>query len=187
MLNRIRSVRKAKNMTLTDVAARCSPPTTAQTIGRLETGTRTLSIDWLNKIADALDVASAELVKLPDQKTIPLAAIYGINGCNAPAKEEGILITMNMNNGIGIRMSDSIGDYRKGDTLLCEQLRSHHFHMALNTDVLIPRPGGRFIFGRLIGREDKKLHILPLEAGSRQHIIKDPEWIHPRFSLNSAI
>ena len=42
MINRIRDVRKQKRMTLADVAARCAPPTTAQTIGRLETGMRNL-------------------------------------------------------------------------------------------------------------------------------------------------
>ena len=38
MLNRIRDIRKAKGLTLADLAAACDPPTTAQTIGRLETG-----------------------------------------------------------------------------------------------------------------------------------------------------
>ena len=55
MINRIRDVRKHKRMTLADVAARCLPPTTAQTIGRLETGMRNLSLDWMNKIAAAAD------------------------------------------------------------------------------------------------------------------------------------
>ena len=35
MINRIRDIRKQKHLTLADVAARCTPPTTAQTIGRL--------------------------------------------------------------------------------------------------------------------------------------------------------
>ncbi|WP_373489282.1 helix-turn-helix domain-containing protein, partial [Blastomonas sp.] len=63
MINRIRDVRRAKAMTLEDVARACQPPTTAQTIGRLETGTRTLSIDWLNRIAAALNVESSALVR----------------------------------------------------------------------------------------------------------------------------
>ena len=50
----IRAVRTAKRLTLEDVAERCVPPTTAQTIGRLETGTRTLSLGWMNRIAAAL-------------------------------------------------------------------------------------------------------------------------------------
>ena len=54
MITRIREVRRARGMTLDDVARACQPPTTPQTIGRLETGTRTVSVGWLNRIADAL-------------------------------------------------------------------------------------------------------------------------------------
>ena len=57
MITRIREVRRARKMTLQDVADRCTPPTTPQTIGRLETGTRTVSVGWLNRIAAALGVA----------------------------------------------------------------------------------------------------------------------------------
>ena len=42
MINRIRDIRREKKLTLADVGARCKPATTAQTIGRLETGTRQL-------------------------------------------------------------------------------------------------------------------------------------------------
>ena len=63
MINRIRDIRKQKGLTLADVAAACTPPTTAQTIGRLETGTRTLSLDWMNRIATALDVDAEVLVR----------------------------------------------------------------------------------------------------------------------------
>ena len=56
MQSRIRDVRRAKGLTLADVAMRCNPPTTAQTIGRLETGMRVLSLIWINRIADALGV-----------------------------------------------------------------------------------------------------------------------------------
>ena len=36
MINSIRAVRRAKGLTLEEVGQRCDPPTTAQTIGRLE-------------------------------------------------------------------------------------------------------------------------------------------------------
>ena len=38
--------------------------------------------------------------------------------------------------------------------------------IALNRDVLIPRPAGRFLFGRLIDRGDDKLQLLPPGAGA---------------------
>ena len=80
----IREVRKAKRLTLAEVGLRCDPPTTAQTIGRLETGSRTVSVGWLNRIAKALEVEAADLVKLPVQTELPVAAILGSDGANAP-------------------------------------------------------------------------------------------------------
>ena len=66
MITRIREVRRARGMTLDEVAKACDPPTTPQTIGRLETGTRTVSVGWLNRIAAALGVDAADLVDHPD-------------------------------------------------------------------------------------------------------------------------
>ena len=63
MTNRIRDIRKAKGLTLADLAAACDPPTTAQTIGRLETGMRQLSLTWMNRIAAALGVEPASLMR----------------------------------------------------------------------------------------------------------------------------
>ena len=85
MITRIREVRKAKGLTLEQVGLLCDPPTTAQTIGRLETGTRTVSVKWLNRIALALGVTTAELVALPGQSAVPVAALLGPPaGADAP-------------------------------------------------------------------------------------------------------
>lgn len=177
MLHRIRDVRRAKGLTLLDVAERCDPPTTAQTIGRLETGTRTLSLDWLNRIADALGVDSSELVQLPDQQELPVAAHLGIDGTYAPSQPDSIVAPRLLGEMVGLRVHDSIGDYRRGDEIWCDQLSPERFTEALNCDVLVPRPAGRFLFGRLIGRDNGKLHLLPLAAGARQQVIADPVWI----------
>src|SRR5918997_3780757 len=91
MITRIREVRRARKMTLQDVADRCDPPTTPQTIGRLETGTRTVSVGWLNRIAKALGVEAADLVQLPDREDIPVAALLGHDGAHAP-RREGVVI-----------------------------------------------------------------------------------------------
>jgi transcriptional regulator with XRE-family HTH domain len=177
MLHRIREVRRAKGYTLLDVAERCDPPTTAQTIGRLETGTRTLSLDWLNRIANALGVDSSELVQLPDQEELPVAAHLGIDGVQAPTKTDTMVAPRLVGEMVGLRVMDSIGDYRRGDEIWCEQMPPERFADALNCDVLVPRPAGRFLFGRLVGREDGKLHLLPLAAGARQQVVADPAWI----------
>lgn len=177
MQSRIRDVRRAKGYTLADVAERCKPKTTAQTIGRLETGMRVLSLIWINRIAHALGVDSSDLVALPDQQYLAVAAVFGEDGTYAPTKEERIMVPSVGANMVGLRIASSTGAYRRGDELWLEQLNPDAFPSALNLDVLVPRPGGRFIFGRLLGRESGKLHILPLESGARQQIVADPAWI----------
>ncbi len=177
MLSRVREVRKAKRLTLFDVAERCDPPTTAQTIGRLETGTRTLSLGWLNRIAGALGVDASELVQLPDQQELPVAAYLGADGAQAPTKADILIAPRLLGEMVGLRVTDSIGDYRRGDELWLEQLAPENYGEALNCDVLVPRPAGRFLFGRLLGREDGKLHLLPLASGARQQVVADPAWI----------
>ena len=79
MITRIREVRKAKALTLDDVAQRCSPPTTAQTIGRLETGTRTVSVGWLNRIAAALGVAHRKIPMGETYMVDHTAAVFAID------------------------------------------------------------------------------------------------------------
>jgi transcriptional regulator with XRE-family HTH domain len=177
MITAIRQVRQAKNMTLQDVADRCDPPTTAQTIGRLETGTRTVSVGWLNRIAAALGVEAADLVRLPDRPDIPLAAILGADGAHAPRRESVVTPPVPTPELVAVTVAAGVGDYRTGDVIWCERLSPDRFAAALNRDVLVPRPAGRYIFGRLIGRDDGRLHILPLGSGARQQVLSDPPWL----------
>ncbi len=182
MITRIREVRRAKGLTLDDVAKRCDPPTTAQTIGRLETGTRTVSVKWLNRIAEALGVNASDLVDLPGKEHIAVAAYMGAEGAYAPARPSHFVAPMMEGDMIGLRITSSIGDYRAGDEIWCRRIGPDDFSSALNRDVLFPRPGGRFLFGRLIGRETGsdsdggRVQILPLTPGARQQILSDPPW-----------
>lgn len=177
MLTRIRDVRKAKGLTLEEVALRCAPPTTAQTIGRLETGTRTVSVKWLNRIAEALGVAAADLVELPESSSVPVVALVGADGAAAPTRPMTLVPPPVPAGAIGIRISSTVGDYRPGDELWCEQIAPDAFGRALNRDILIPRPGGRFVFGRLIDRDGEALHVLPPGPGQRQMVIPRAAWI----------
>jgi transcriptional regulator with XRE-family HTH domain len=178
MITRIREVRRARGMTLDDVARRCDPPTTPQTIGRLETGTRTVSLTWLNRIAAALQVDAEELVASGEAKAeLPVAALIGAGGARAPKRSAILVPPRPPANAIGVTVSTSIGDYRAGDELWCEALEPGEFARALNRDILVPRPAGRFLFGRLINRDEDKLQLLPLESGGRQQIVANPPWI----------
>jgi transcriptional regulator with XRE-family HTH domain len=178
MITRIREVRRARGMTLDDVARRCDPPTTPQTVGRLETGTRTVSVGWLNRIAKALGVDAQDLVHRGGSPAeLNVAAILGPSGATAPRKA-AIVVPPRVDDGqIALIVATSLGDYRTGDELWCETLPPDSFGRALNRDVLVPRPAGRFLFGRLINRDDEKLQILPLEPGGRQQVVANPPWL----------
>jgi DNA-binding XRE family transcriptional regulator len=177
MMTRIREIRKARGLTLDDVARRCDPPTTAQTIGRLETGARTVSIPWLNRIASALGVEAQDLVEGSAAAKLTVAAILGPGGAVAP-RRSAIVTPPHVKEGqIALLCGASVGDYRAGDEIWCETLSKAEFGRALNRDVLIPRPAGRFIFGRMINRDDEKLQILSLEGGSRQQVVSNPPWL----------
>lgn len=184
MITAIREVRRAKGLTLEEVAQRCMPPTTAQTIGRLETGTRTVSVGWLNRIAAALDVDASDLVRLPERPEIAVAAVLDASGAQAPRRAAAVVPPRAEPELVAVTVSGGIGDYRTGDEIWCRRIAPQDFAQALNRDVLVPRPAGRFLFARLIGREAPagedtpgKLHLLPLGAGSRQQVVTDPPWI----------
>ena len=177
MITRIREVRRARGLTLDEVAKRCVPPTTAQTIGRLETGTRTVSVGWLNRIAKALGVDAQDLVEAGEAAELKVAAVLGPGGAIAP-RRAAIVVPPRVDEGqIAVLVAASIGDYRSGDELWCETLQPEDYAKALNRDVLVPRPAGRFLFGRLINRDAEKLQILPLEPGGRQQVVANPAWL----------
>jgi transcriptional regulator with XRE-family HTH domain len=177
MITRIREVRKAKGLTLDDVGRRCVPPTTAQTIGRLETGTRTVSVGWLNRIAAALGVDAADLVDHPDRAELEVIAVLGSGGAHAPRRPGLVVPHRNAPGQVAMIVAASIGDYRAGDELWLDRLAPERFAAALNRDVLVPRPAGRFLFGRLINRDEERLQVLPLEAGGRQQVVANPPWL----------
>lgn len=177
MHNHIRAIRKQQGLTLAQLASMCRPETTAQTIGRLETGTRTLSLNWLERIAKALNVDSDMLLARSDEAPPPLTAIIDNDGANAPKGTDCLPIFRPEATQLAAIFNISIGDYRAGDVIYLAQLDSINFATALNCDVLLPRPGGRFMFGRMLAIDDDKIQILPLKAGARQIVLSRPQWI----------
>jgi transcriptional regulator with XRE-family HTH domain len=177
MITRIREVRRARKLTLQEVAERCQPPTTPQTIGRLETGARTVSVGWLNRIAAALGVEAGDLVRTPDREEVRVVATIGPDGAHAPRHDAVSTPPRPDAETIAIQVDAAHGDYRSGDEIWCERLDPDGFWRAMNRDLLVPRPGGRFLFGRLINRDGEKLHILPLGSGQRQMVVAGPTWV----------
>ena len=152
MINSIRAVRRAKGLTLEEVGQRCDPPTTAQTIGRLETGTRTLSLGWMNRIAAALGVDAAALVQLPQETQLTITAPLGAEGAQAPTRVEQALTARPGEDMIAVRVTSSIGDYRAGDEIWCRRIEGDWMN-ALNRDLLA-----------LAGAEREQVELLAIDV-----------------------
>lgn len=185
MINRIRAIRQAKGMTLADLAAACQPPTTAQTIGRLETGTRNLSLVWMNRIAAALKVDPAVLVRADTPDTPRIVAALCATGAEPLAAQREAMLPTDLvieQNGpapLVLEVTESIGEYRAGDLIWLQPSDpgSPSVARAINRDCLVPRSGGRFAFGRLIDRRGTLVGLLPPGAGQKQIVVDNPPWI----------
>ena len=167
MITCIREVRRARGLTLQDVADRCDPPTTAQTIGRLETGTRTVSVGWLNRIAAALGVTASDLVTLPRATICRVVALLGPAGADAPRRVATAAPPQRQPRARSRSASPPASAIiapatRSGATGSAPRISPPRSTATCSC----PRAAGRLLFGRLIGREPGRLHLLPLGPGS---------------------
>lgn len=180
MINRIRDIRRQKNWTLADLAAACDPPTTAQTIGRLETGTRNLSLKWMERIGAALGIDPEMLVRSDKAKGASVVATLDENGPHAltsPREAVGPGQMGPSGSRMVMQVGASTGAYRAGDEVWLNRIAPGDAARAMNRDVLVPRRAGRFAFGRLVDHEQGRLALLPTEPGRKQLIVEDPAWL----------
>lgn len=177
MQTRIREVRKAKRLTLAEVAQRCDPPTTAQTIGRLEVGLRTVSVDWLNRIAGALGVEASDLVRVEERPDVPVAALLTASGVEAPTRLMVLIPPRPTTDMLGLRVDVSQGDYRAGDDLWLLRLPPERFAEAEHRDALAAHGVGGFAFGRVLSAAPGAVTLLPLTPGSKPVTLPNPAWI----------
>lgn len=145
--SRIREIRKEKNLTLQDVAERAG--TTAQTIGRLETGMRTLSLKWVNRIADALEVEPATLLSLPEQGDIEISCEIGGKGGVAKKNYGTVSLRLLGKQPIALKIKANMGEYRAGDSIICEKHGANKPKNAIGKDCLIELKNGDRTFAKL--------------------------------------
>ncbi len=175
---RLRDIRRAKRMTLAELAARCDPPTTPQTIGRLETGMRTMSVGWLNRIAKALGVDPSELVTHPERPDIPVVAVLTATGPEAPQRAMLVAPPNAKGDQLGLVVQVAQGDYRAKDQLWLDKLEGDAMAKALNRDCLIPLRAGDFAFGRLLEISKTNITLLVWDTrGGKSESYPRPAWL----------
>jgi len=180
VINRIRDIRRQKGLTLADLAAACEPPTTPQTVGRLETGMRNLSLKWMERIAAALGVEPEMLVRSESGDHPQVVATLEQAGPEARATPRDAILATDLGGGGSLMVLDIAfphGEYRPGDQLWLRRIAPEEAARAINRDVLVPRKGGRFAFGRLIDRQGSMVELLPPGHGEKQQVVDSPAWI----------
>jgi transcriptional regulator with XRE-family HTH domain len=180
MINRIRDIRLQKGMTLAQVAAACNPPTTAQTIGRLETGMRNLSLVWMNRIAAALAVEPELLLRSESTAEPRLTAVLTGSGLQALRSEADALLPTALTGDGALRVvavEVDCGEYRPGDQVWLREVSLDQAPRMLERDVLLPLPSGGFAFGRLIEAKAQQLSVQPHGDGQTQLAVEKPAWI----------
>jgi hypothetical protein len=141
---------------------------------------RSLSLTWMNRIAAALEVEPEVLVR-GDEAEVPrfIARLTEHGAEPLAAPRDAILPTSLGDEGqlMAMDIETSAGDYRSGDQIWLRETSPEDFGRLLNRDVLAPRPGGRFTFGRMIDRDGARIALLPPGPGQRQVVIEKPAWL----------
>lgn len=75
--SRIRQLRMAAGLSMEELARRVGDGTHFTTISKIERSQRTISLDWIIKIAAALNVAPAELLRKETDRPITLVPLIG--------------------------------------------------------------------------------------------------------------
>ena len=189
MITRIREVRRARGMTLDDVARACAPPTTPQTIGRLETG----HPHRFGRLAQPHRRRAGGRGRRPRRPSRPRRACRSSPSSAPTARPRPSEPRWSSRRGsppgqIAMTVSASIGDYRAGDEIWCERLEPEELRPRAQPRRAGPpprrplpvRPPDR-------PRRTAKLHLLPPGAGGRQSVVADPPWAAMAVRLVRAL
>ncbi len=163
--SRIREIRRSKRMTLQQVAEKAG--TTAQTIGRLETGMRTLSINWVRRIAEALDADPSELLSLPGGGDIIVSGEIDGAGVARPKDVGTIALRLAARQPAAFRIKENMGQYRVGDTIVFDRRERADLKTSAGRECLVTLDDGREILCKYIVSDETQLAtIIPLSANT---------------------
>ena len=167
MKTRIREMRRQRGMTLQQLAESIRPePTTPQTIGRLETGVRTVSLDWLARIAEALDCHISDLLEIPERVDMPLIGTVGAQGMVSPADSGSVELSPSAIRPLAVRISQRYGPFEAGDLLICDRYDDADMGNAIGRDAVVRTADGHVLLRHVIrGAKPDSYTLVPLTPG----------------------
>jgi transcriptional regulator with XRE-family HTH domain len=122
MATRIRNIRKQRGLTLQQLADEVG--TTAQTIQRLETANMTMSLDWLIRIASAMDLTAADLLDGQNGRRLRLLGTLGADDSVIKSTSNNgdarVTIDLPQIDAMAVRLTEKSGDFEPGTLLVAE-------------------------------------------------------------------
>lgn len=166
-----------RGLTLAEIGKRVG--TTAQTIQRLETGRLTMSLDWLTRIAAALELQPTDL--LPPR--VRFVGDLRRDGTIVPpmAGDPPPLIAIEVpgSDPMAVKLAERMGPYEIGTILVADRLERDDQSRADGKDCLVQTESGQLLFRRLVLDELGIAAYIPYEASQRIDRRLAVRWIAP--------
>lgn len=180
MQTRIRKLRKTRGWTLQQLADKIG--TTPQTVQRLETANMTVSMDWLEKFANALGVAPADLIGTSSPKDIECLGEIGrdatLEAPNAGFSEiTALSLDVPAQHPISVRITEPVGIYVAGSMLIADRLPKDQWTSAVGWDCLVELKDGTTLLRRLVMGADNNFSLIPLTPGATIQYNQQLEWV----------
>ena len=159
--NQIRLHRTRLGITQADLAARLG--TTAATISRLETGDVSLSLDWLNRIAEALGLAWTDLAGEPPAAGLEFLGLLGTNGLVMQAGSgagNDLALALPAEGGVAVRLIEAQGRYSAGDILVARRTDAP-VSTLVGHECLVQPVTGPLVVGRVLAGSEDLYTVVP--------------------------
>lgn len=181
MDTRIRELRRQRGLTLKELADLSG--TTPQTVQRLETANMTVSTDWLERIAAALEVRPIELLAdFVTDRVVPVIGAIGRNGRLMSGEGPGhrLIIDVPARDPLAVVIGNDCGPYRTGVHLVAGRLTGANMRNAIGRDCLVAPTEGTQLLRRVVaGGAADTFTLVPLIQG--EDVIYDAhlDWAAP--------
>ncbi len=180
MTTRIREVRRRRQLTLQALAEKVG--TTPQTIQRLETNNMTVSVDWLLRIAEALDLSPADLLEGDHQRRV-LRYLGDVDTAGVVvAKGEAppnIAVHLPCADPVAVTVKVQLGPFLEGTILVADKLETKDHTTADGRDCLVSLKSGSIVFRRIVVNGDGTKAFVPYADRAVVERNLDIDWIAP--------